>query len=354
MQLTDIMKRRGAVTAAALGAAATALAIGTATAGATVNIGGWGTMGADWQGTTLVWADAQPAKTKTFTYWRTDGAAARVSGSRISGVEEPVVVRTSAGPITGNDIRATGQAKGFTMTASGGTFAGPVTWCCTSEGLEVVTASDSDGAAPHPYGAGLDGTRVRWIGAGPSGAFIGAGDPVENAERETTAPIPGRPGPGLASVAAGIAAWADVGGSSIRFGVPSDSGVSGIREAAQGGRVLYVRVVPGTIAAVVKAGGYRVTRTDTATGAVAVVWRGSARPVINVSGSVIAIGAGRLVLTSRGGNARKVGNARGPVSAVATNGSRVAVFERVSRKAKVQGRVTTVRTTAVRIIGGVR
>lgn len=354
MQLINFRQRRALVATTALGIAGAALAVGAGSAGAAVNIGGWGTIGADWQGSTLVWADAQPAKTKTFTYFRTDGATARVSGSRISGVVEPVVVRTSAGPITGNDIRATGQPKGFTMTASGSSFAGPVTWCCTSEGLEVVTASDSDGAAPHPYGAGLDGTRVRWIGAGPGGAAIGAGDPVENAERETTAPIPGRPGPGLASVATGLAAWADVGGSSIRFGVPSDTGVSGIREAAQGGRVLYVRAVPGTIAAVVRAGGYRVTRTDVATGAVTVVWRGSARPVINIGGRAIVIGAGRAVLTSRGGAARKAGEARGPIAAVATNGSRVAVFERVSRKAKVGKRVTTVRTTAVRIIGGVR
>ena len=354
MQLITITQGRGAAGALGIAAAALAMGAGAGSASAAVNIGGWGTIGADWQGSSLVWADAQPAKTKTFTYFRTDGAAARVSGSRISGVVEPVVVRTSAGPITGNDIRATGQPKGFTMTASGASFAGPVTWCCTSEGLEVVTASDSDGAAPHPYGAGLDGTRVRWIGAGPGGAAIGAGDPVENAERETTAPIPGRPGPGLASVTTGLAAWADVGGSSIRFGVPSDAGVSNIREAAQGGRVLYVRAVPGTIAAVVRAGGYRVTRTDVATGTVTVVWRGSARPVINIGGRAIVIGAGRTVLTSRGGAARKAGEARGPISAVATNGSRVAVFERVSRKAKVGTRVTTVRTTAVRIIGGVR
>jgi hypothetical protein len=39
---------------------------------------------------------------------------------------------------------------------------------------------------------------------------------------------------------------------------------------------------------------------------------------------------------------------------VATDGTRVAVFERVSRRAKVNGRTTTVRTTVVRIAGRVR
>lgn len=336
----------------AAGAIATAALCGTA-AGA-VTIGGWGAITADMGGGVLVWADSQPAKTKTFTYWRTDARRARVSGSSVSRATKPVTVRTSAGPLTGTDIRATGVARGLTLTASGASFAGPVIWCCTTGSLEVVVSSDGDGAAPHPYAAGLDGTRVRWIGTGPAGAFLGSADPVENATRETSAAIPGRPGPGLASLRSGIAAWADVGGTAIRMGVPADDGVSGIREVSQGGRVLTVRAAPGLVAAVVKARGYRVTRTDPATGTVRVVWRGPRRPQIAVGGRAIAIGAGTVVLTSRGGSAKKVGTARGPVAAVATDGSRVAVFERISRKTKVGTKVVRVKKTAVRIAGRVR
>jgi hypothetical protein len=340
----------------ALGVAAGAVAVAAlcGTAAGAVTIGGWGSITADMGGGVLVWADSQPAKTKTFTYWRTEAGRARVSGSSVSGATRPVTVRTSAGPLTGTDIRATGTDRGLTLTASGSAFPGPVIWCCTTESLEVVVSSDSDGAAPHPYGAGLDGTRVRWIGAGPTGAFLGSADPVENATRETSAAIPGRPGPGLASVATGIAAWADAGGRAIRIGVPSDEGVGGIREVPQGGRVLTVRAVPGIVAAVVKAGGFRVTRTDAATGRVTVVWRGSTRPQIAVGGRAIAIGAGRVVLTSRGGAAKKVGNARGTVAAVATDGSRVAVFERGSRKSKAGKKTVTVKATTARIIGRVR
>jgi hypothetical protein len=108
------------------------------------------------------------------------------------------------------------------------------------------------------------------------------------------------------------------------------------------------------IVAVVRAGGYRVTRTDTATGRVSVVWRGSPRPQVGAGGQAIAIGAGRVVLTSRGGAARRAGTANGPIAAVATDGSRVAVFERGSRKARAGKSVKTVRTTAVRIAGRVR
>lgn len=340
--------------AACAGGALAACAVATGSASAAVSIGGWGTISADMGGGALVWADAQAAKTKTFTYWRADAERMRVSGNRLRSRDEPVAVRTSAGPLTGTDIRATGTARGFVLTASGAAFAGPVTWCCTTEGLEVVVSSDSDGAAPHPYAAGMDGARVRWIAGGPGGAVLGSADPVENAERGTSAAIPGRPGPGLASVAEGIAAWGDVGGSIVRWGVPSDASVSDIRQASQGGRVVQVRAVPGFIVAVVRARGWRVTRTDAATGAVRVIWRGSARPKVAAGGRAVAIGAGRAVLTSRGGAARKVANARGPIAAVATDGSRVAVFERVSRKAKVKARTRTVRTTAVRIAGRVR
>lgn len=335
-------------------AAAGTIGLVAGTANGAVNIGGWGQIYADMGGGGIAWADAQPAKTKTFTYFRVDAAHARVNGNRISGDTEPVAVRTSAGPLTGVDIRMAGPRRAFTLTASGSAFAGPVIWCCTTEDLEVVVSSDSDGAAPHPFGAGMDGTRVRWIAGGPGGAFLGSGDPVESAERVTSAPIPGNPGPGLASIAQGIAAWADIGGSSIRIGVPSDTGVSGIREVAQGGRVTQVRAMPGYVVAVVQAGGWRVTRTDAASGAVTVVWRGSARPQVGAGGRAIAIGAGRAVLTSRGGAAKKVADARGPISAVATDGSRVAVFERVSRKAKVGKATKTVRTTAVRVVGRVR
>ncbi len=339
------------------GGALVAFAAGATSASGAVRIGNWGTITADMAGPTLVWSDTQVAKTRTFTYWRTDAARARVSGTRIRGVTGPVAVRTSAGPITGAAIRATGVARGFVLTASGAQFAGPVTWCCSTGGTEVVLSSDGDGAAPHPYGAGLDGARVRWIAAAPGGAggaVLGSADPVESAERVTVAEIPGRPGPRLASVGRGIAAWADVGGTTVRWGTPSDGGVDGIREAAQGGRVLEVRAVPGFIVSVVRRGGYRVTRTDAASGAVKVLWRGSVRPQVGAGGRAVVIGAGRAVLTSRGGRARKVTDARGPIAAIATNGTRVAVFERVSRTAKVKGRTKTVRTTEVRIAGRVR
>ena len=111
------MRRWRAAAAAGVVVAGIAVACAGGAAGA-VNIGGWGQITADMAGGSLVWVDAQAAKTKTFTYWRGDAARARVSGSGISGVNEPVTVRTSAGPLTGIDIRATGTSRGMTLTAS--------------------------------------------------------------------------------------------------------------------------------------------------------------------------------------------------------------------------------------------
>lgn len=319
------------------------------------SISGWGAIDADMGGGVLVWADAAPAKTRTFTYWRVDVGRARVFGARIGPVTRPVAVRTSAGPMTGASIRATGTARGLTVTASGSTFAGPVIWCCDAEDVEVVVSSDGRHDAPHPLAAGLDGARVRWIESAGSTAALGSADPVEDAPNTALATIPGRPGPGLASVARGIAAWADVGGGTLRIGVPSDAGVTGIREIAQGGRVLTVRAVPGMIATVVRTrSGHRVVRTDVASGKTSVVWTGRARPRIAVGGRAIAIGTGAGVLASRGGTAKAVGTARGTIAAVATDGSRVAVFERVRRRVKTGRRTASVRYTDARIIGRVR
>ena len=51
--------------AIALAGAAAALAVTAGTGSAAVQIGGWGTISADMGGGSIVWADAQPAKTKT-------------------------------------------------------------------------------------------------------------------------------------------------------------------------------------------------------------------------------------------------------------------------------------------------
>ena len=155
------MKRRAALGLLAITGAAGLVLTGSAQA-ANIVLGGWGSITADIGGGALVWSDTAPAKTATFTYWRTDTGRAAFSGS-IGKATKPVVIRTSAGSSNGARVRATGTDRGYVTIAPGAAYAGPIIWCCDSESAEVVVSSDGRDGAPAPAGAGLDGTRVRWI-----------------------------------------------------------------------------------------------------------------------------------------------------------------------------------------------
>ena len=348
------MRRRTALGLAAItGAAALALA-GSAQAGNVV-LDGWGTITADIGGGALVWSDTAPAKAATFTYWRTDTGRAPSSGS-IGKVTEPVLIRTSAGISNGARVRATGTGRGYVTIAPGAAYAGPVIWCCDSTSTEVVVSSDGRDGAPAPAGAGLDGTRVRWIAASASGAVLGSASPVEGDLRATSVSIPGNTGPGLASIATGVAAWAGKGATAISIGIPGDEGVSGMRSVAQGGTVKSVFATPSFVVTVVKNGSRaKVVRTPVAPGPAHTVWSGSGTPVVAAGGNAIVIGIGSKVFSSRGGaKARAAGAAKGVVAALATDGTRIVVFERITRKVTVKKHTTNVKSTVGRVLGSVR
>lgn len=331
------------------------LAIAGTAQGANIVLEGWGAITADIGGGALVWSDSAAAKTETFTYWRTDTGRAPFGGG-IGKATEPVLIRTSAGLSNGARVRATGTSRGYVTIAPGPSYAGPIIWCCDGTSTEVVVSSDGDADAPRPVGAGMDGDRVRWISSSARGAVLGSAAPVEGDLRGTSVSIPGNPGPNLASIATGVAAWADRGGSTLYLGAPRDDGMSGTRQVAQGGVVRMVLATPTFVVTVVKSGSRaRVVRTDVASGAVRTVWTGAGTPVVAAGGNAIAIGSGAKVFSSRAGaRAKPAGTAKGTVAAVATDGRRVVVFERVTRKVTVKKRAKTVKSTVGRVIGSVR
>ena len=348
------MKRRAALGLLAITGAAGLVLTGSAQA-ANIVLGGWGSITADIGGGALVWSDTAPAKTATFTYWRTDTGRAAFSGS-IGKATKPVVIRTSAGSSNGARVRATGTDRGYVTIAPGAAYAGPIIWCCDSESAEVVVSSDGRDGAPAPAGAGLDGTRVRWIASSASGAVLGSASPVEGDLRATSVSIPGNTGPGLASIATGVAAWADRGATAISIGIPGDDGVSGLRGVAQSGIVKSVFATPAFVVTVVKSGSRaKVVRTDVASGTARTVWSGSGTPVVAAGGNAIVIGSGSKVFSSKGGaKARAAGTAKGIVAALATDGTRIVVFERITRKVTVKKRATNVKSTVGRVLGSVR
>lgn len=348
------MKRRTALGLLAITGAAGLVLTGSAQA-ANIVLGGWGSITADIGGGALVWSDTAPAKTAAFTYWRTDTGRAAFSGS-IGKATKPVVIRTSAGISNGARVRATGTDKGYVTIAPGAAYAGPIIWCCDSESAEVVVSSDGRDGAPAPAGAGLDGTRVRWIASSASGAVLGSASPIEGDLRATSVSIPGNTGPGLASIATGVAAWAERGATAISIGIPGDDGVSGLRGVAQGGIVKSVFATPAFVVTVVKSGSRaKVMRTDVASGTARTVWSGSGTPVVAAGGNAIVIGSGSKVFSSKGGaKARAAGTAKGIVAALATDGTRIVVFERITRKVTVKKRATNVKSTVGRVLGSVR
>ena len=348
------MKRRTALGLLAITGAAGLVLTGSAQA-ANIVLGGWGSITADIGGGALVWSDTAPAKTATFTYWRTDTGRAAFSGS-IGKATKPVVIRTSAGSSNGARVRATGTDRGYVTIAPGAAYAGPIIWCCDSESAEVVVSSDGRDGAPAPAGAGLDGTRVRWIASSASGAVLGSASPIEGDLRATSVSIPGNTGPGLASIATGVAAWAERGATAISIGIPGDDGVSGLRGVAQGGIVKSVFATPAFVVTVVKSGSRaKVMRTDVASGTARTVWSGSGTPVVAAGGNAIVIGSGSKVFSSKGGaKARAAGTAKGIVAALATDGTRIVVFERITRKVTVKKRATNVKSTVGRVLGSVR
>ena len=348
------MKRRTALGLLAITGATGLVLTGSAQA-ANIVLGGWGSITADIGGGALVWSDTAPAKTATFTYWRTDTGRAAFSGS-IGKATKPVVIRTSAGSSNGARVRATGTDRGYVTIAPGAAYAGPIIWCCDSESAEVVVSSDGRDGAPAPAGAGLDGTRVRWIASSASGAVLGSASPVEGDLRATSVSIPGNTGPGLASIATGVAAWAERGATAISIGIPGDDGVSGLRGVAQGGIVKSVFATPAFVMTVVKSGSRaKVVRTDVTSGTARTVWSGSGTPVVAAGGNAIVIGSGSKVFSSKGGaKARAAGTAKGIVAALATDGTRIVVFERITRKVTVKKRATNVKSTVGRVLGSVR
>ena len=128
------------------------------------------------------------------------------------------------------------------------------------------------------------------------------------------------------------------------------------RGVAQGGIVKSVFATPAFVMTVVKSGSRaKVVRTDVTSGTARTVWSGSGTPVVAAGGNAIVIGSGSKVFSSKGGaKARAAGTAKGIVAALATDGTRIVVFERITRKVTVKKRATNVKSTVGRVLGSVR
>ena len=355
------MRGRGAV-AAALGLALGLGAAGPAGAAPrTITLDGWADRAAVFSGATLVVAEAatvhvdpraiagSPPGAAPFDYYRAETSRARLNRARTrftGALETPVSVRTSIAAM-GPGILAPGGAGTFVTTPSSRAGATPVIWCCDPEGVETVVESDGRPDAPVTLAATVDGGRVRFLQARPgAGSVLVGADAVGPGERRTAVDVAVRTGAGLAALAPGLLAWVDPAAPAILARAPAgDAGLGAIATTALPGPALRVWASRGLVAVAVRAGaGVRLLRVDPATGASGTVWRGPRMPRVSVGGGAVAVAVGRRVLASRSGPLRPVGRGRGPVAAVAVDGRRVALLERVRARG---ARVTVARLRPV-------
>jgi len=323
---------------AALLAAASPAAAATAPA---ITLPGWDAIGADFSGTSLVYGASGTVRLPRFSYQRTDVYRVAVDRrGRLRGrPADVVVVRTSAGPMRAATVTGAGGGR-FVVIANGRGFAPPVIWCCDAANVQSVLESDGRADAPVALAAAVDGARTRLLlapGEGEGFRLVSEDPALAPGFDRREAPFPGSPAPGLAALAPGLVAWADgpaapaaPAAAALQVGVPSDTGVSGVRTLALPGPALAVRAAQGVVVVAARAGTrVEVARYDLPSLRRRVLWRGRTLPPLAVGGGAVALADGRTVLAGRA-RLRPVRRAGGPVSAVAVGATMVASFERAA------------------------
>ncbi|MEW6582676.1 MAG: hypothetical protein AB1416_07950 [Actinomycetota bacterium] len=327
---------------------------GAATA-APVTVTGWPAVEAALGGGTLAWATTATNRLRGFSYWSTEVSTVRLGRTGPSGAAtSPVAVRTQAGPF--GPVGLTAGADGsVVLVARGRGFAPPVVWCCDTRGLEVVMHSDGRAGAARALAAAVDGPRVRMVLAAASGATLVGEDPrrltdeqeaLAGALPRVEAAFPGTPVEGLVAASGPLLAWVDAADpAAVRTGTVTDAGLAEGTPLPTGARVRGVWVeAPSTVVVASGTSAVTLTRHDLAGGTRRVVWRGAGVPRVAVGGGVVAVASGRAVSAGRGA-LRPLRTAAGEVAAVATDGRRVAAFERIVRRGGK--RATVMRLLAV-------
>lgn len=336
---------------------------------------GWPAVTAEFSGGTLVWAESRtirlpgdPAlRQPGFPYWSVESySVALRNRTFLSAAARRVVVRNQVGPNDRTKVAGGGSAgRGrFTVLAGGRRFAPPLIWCCTEDrGIEVVLESDGRDGGPAVIAASPDGSSVRYLlrqdeavrlisvdpalmDVNPVGALLG----------RTEAPFP-TPAPDRVAMAPGVVAWVDAaagpGPQAVRVArISADGTLSEAAPLRQPGQVLRIWASRPVLAVAVRRGPGRIeiARHEVATGRRSVLWRGSRVPPVAIGGGAIVVADGRRVLGGRGARMRLARTAAGVVAALATDGRRVASFERIRVRPRSGPalRRTAVRLAAVR------
>lgn len=332
---------------------------------------GWPAVTADFSGQTLVWAESKTFNLpgdpslglSGFPYWAAEAYSATLRGGTFtSAAARRIAVRNQIGPsdrtaISGGGVGGAGR---FTLVAGGRRFAPPVVWCCTPDTrrVEVVVESDGRAGGATTLAATTDGRRVRYLVRQAEAVRLVSIDPalLEQSPAaalldRTETPFPS-PGVGLVAMAPGIVAWVDSaapagGAQSVRVALIGRTGLSETAPLLQPGQVVRIWATRAVLAVAVRVGGrIEVARHEVASGRRSVIWRGARVPPVAIGGGAVTVADGRRVMGARGARMRLLRTATGTVAALATDGRRVASFERITIRPR---RGPALRRTAVRL-----
>ena len=321
---------------------------------------GWNPMSVTFAGKKLAFATSEAAVIRPGGYvvHRTDTFSVNLAGARFSGRNvEGIVLRTSAGRTTAGPL--TGDAAGHhLLTATGSGFTPQLIFCCSPNPLlkDLPVPVEAGGRIDGPVtiAATIDGPLVRYVRAN-AGTYDLVSYAIDNSPLpgRTITPLTGDIGGNLAGIAPGIVAWVD-------RSVPPSLHLAGTSQdqpaavpgpvIALPGQVLRLHVSDHAVATLVRldSGGVELIRYDPPTWTPTVVWTGTTTPALTALGdrTLAIVDGGVLQQQVIGGTRRNIYKLRGKAVALSTDGTRIAVVERRSKKVKRK----TVKESAIVIV----
>jgi hypothetical protein len=276
-----------------------------------------------------------------YTIYRTDTYRLPLAGNRFTGVRvDGVVLRTSAGRTTAGPIFGDDTGR-YGIVATGQGFPPQVVFCCLADKRDLPVEADGRVGGSITVAATLDGPLLRYVLRDPGGghrlvSFTVSEVPGQPFTQRVSRPLDAQPARGLIAMAPGIVAWVDrrdpteVRVASTPFGQFDARGGVAI---PQGGAVVRLHVTPRMIVTLIRRGaGYQLIRFDGAAWTPTVVWSGRTPPAYTAAGdrtvALVLGGAVQQHVPRRG--RRTVLRLRGAPAALATDGRRIALLERLT------------------------
>lgn len=326
-------------------------------------VGGWNPMSVTFAGNKIAYARSEAALIRPggYTVHRTDTFTVGLSGAKLGSRRvEGIVLRTSAGRTTAGAL--VGDPTGHhLLTATGSGFVPQLIYCCSQDlaikdlPLPIEASGRADG--PVTLAATIDGPLVRYVRSGGGTqefvSYATANGPLLSLFGRTAVPLTADIDGKLVGMAPGLLAWVDRAvPPSVHLAAISPDQAAPIPGPviAQPGRVLRLHVSEHAVVTVVELadGTVQVIRHDPPSWTPTVVWSGSRVPTLTALGdrTVVLVDGGVLQQQVIGAARRNIYRIRGKAAALASDGKRVAVIERRSKRVKRK----TIKESAIVIV----